>query len=94
MKFDDSLVTALLLPHFTYDLHPVLHWGVPHQPQGVTGGGRDGQVTGRVRGAGSSQGQGLWLGGQDEFIGGVIFLPCNCKKKFLILLQRFAKGVI
>ena len=54
-----SLAAALLLPYFTYDLHSVLHWGVPHQPQGVTGGGCDGQVTGRVRGAGSSQGQGL-----------------------------------
>ena len=54
-----SLAAALLLPYFTYDLHSVLHWGVPHQPQGVTGGGCDGQVTGRVWGAGSSQGQGL-----------------------------------
>lgn len=52
----------------------MFHRGVPDQAQGVTGGGSDGQVTGRVRGSGGPQGQGVWLGGQYKFVRGVIFL--------------------
>lgn len=37
----------------------MFHRGVPDQAQGVTGGGSDGQVTGRVRGSGGPQGQGV-----------------------------------
>lgn len=68
-------LSRILKNQLTYDFYAMFHRGIPDQAQGITGGGSDGQVTGWVWGSGSPQGQGFWLGGQYEFVCGVIFLP-------------------